>query len=410
VRHLRAVGHEVEVVVLEDAAHGDPGSTQEARVARLRETGAAVHLVPSRAGELYAEMAPGAGQRLRRAAAPSEPELFPQLLDADAVAALVRGLEPDVAYVYHWEALAASRGLRGTVPRLATVVDLPQLSALYRWRRTPGRLSKDGLSRLLWLQGRVRRLPPLMVTLLNECEASGNFAAHHAAWLRRRGARDCQYFRTPIDDLAGPGWRSRRRRDNGRPRILLIGHLRGISTLEGLDVFAAEVLPRLEQKLAPDGFEVRIAGGYEAPEHFARAFDRPSVRLLGHLEEPAEEFEGADALLVPTSIPLGTRVRILSAWSFGCPVVAHESNAQGIPELAHDRNALLARGGDSLADAVLRLVGDSDLQARHEDDGRRTYEDFFAPAPAAGRIEETLLALAGARDSRVAAGASAAGS
>jgi Glycosyl transferases group 1 len=397
VRHLLATGHEVEVIVLGEAAHGDPGSTQEARVAGLRETGAGVHLVHSRAGEVFTEMPTRATQRLRRVAAPSELELFPQLLDADAVAALVSGLQPDAAYVYHWEALAASRRLGGAVPRLATVVDLPHLSSLYRWRATPGRLSRDGLSRMLWLQGRLRRLPRLMVTLLNECEASGNFAAHHAAWLRRRGAHDCQYFRTPIEDLAGSDWSSARRRSGGGPpRILLIGHLLGVSTLEGLDVFASEVLPRLERELGPEGFEVRLAGGYEVPPHLARALDRPSVRLLGHLEEPAGEFLGADALLVPTSIPLGTRVRILSAWSFGCPVVAHESNAQGIPELAHDKNVLLGRNPGELADALLTICRDPGLQERLGLAGRRLYEQAFAPPVAAARIEQALTGISAA--------------
>jgi glycosyltransferase involved in cell wall biosynthesis len=249
-------------------------------------------------------------------------------------------------------------------------------------------------------------MPRLLVRLLNECEASGNFAAHHAAWLRRRGASGCEYYRTPIQDSPGDDWlaaRQRHQRGGGRLRLLLIGHLRGVSTLDGLDVIASGVLPRLERTLGADGFEVRIVGGYDPPPHLQAALDRPSVRFLGHLEHPDEEFAAADALLVPTAIPLGTRVRIISAFSFGCPVIAHQANALGIPELVDGANVLLGRSGEELAQATTRVAGDAELQRRLENAGRATYERFFAPSVAAARIEETLRRIAGARRTRAGA-------
>jgi glycosyltransferase involved in cell wall biosynthesis len=398
VGHLLASGHEVGVVVLHGDRIDDPGARLEERVEALRALGADVRLVPSRADGVVDGLAGDPRARLRRAWRPPDVELVPHLVDADAVAEAVEETGAEVVYAYHWEAVAATRGLRGRIPRFATVVDLPQLSAWYRWRATPGRFGRAGLSRLVWLQARVRALPPLLVELLEECEAAGNFAAHHAAWLRRRGASGCAYYRTPIEDRPGERWREARDRHprGGAPRLLLIGHLRGASTLDGLDLFANGVLPRLERELGENGLEVRLAGGYELPERLRQALSRPSVHLLGHLERPDDEFSGADALVVPTSIPLGTRVRILSAFSFGCPVVAHEANAEGIPELADGENALLGRSADDLAAAVLRLVRDRALARRLEGGGRGAYERHFAPAVAAAAVESTLRALAGA--------------
>jgi glycosyltransferase involved in cell wall biosynthesis len=395
VRHLLARGHTVGVVALLDRSHEDPGTGFDERVAELRALGADVRVVPSRSGELFERMTPGLRARLRRSLEPTDTELFPSLLDAETVSDAVVDLAPDVVYAYHWEAVAATRPLRGRLPRLATVVDLPQLSLLYRWRSRPSKLGRASLAHLLWLQGRLRRQPRLMVELLNECEAAANFAAHHADWLRRRGAR-CDYVRTPVEDRPGARWRELRgaARDDGPPRLLLIGHLRGISTQDGLDVFARSVLPRLEAALGRDGFEVRLAGGYQAPPHLDAALRRPSVRFLGHLRDADGEFAGAHALVVPTSIPLGTRVRILTAFSFGCPVVAHDANARGIPELAHCDNVLLARDGPELADGFLRVARDAELRRRLEARGRETYERFFAPAVAAGRIEDILAHIA----------------
>jgi glycosyltransferase involved in cell wall biosynthesis len=399
VRHLLDKSHTVGVVLLLDESHDDPGSAVEQRIAELRALGIDVRHVRSRAGELYEQMDADLRSRLARIWQPRDVELFPTSLDASAVAAAVEELAPDVAYVYHWEALAATRTLRGRVPRLATVVDLPQLSLFYRWRSRPGKLGRAGLAHLLWLQGRLRRQPRLMVDLLNECEASANFAAHHAEWLRRRGAGECLYLRTPIEDRPGSGWRAARTNRGPRelPRLLLIGHLRGISTQDGLDVLARSVLPRLEEELGAEGFEARLAGGYAAPPELRAALDRPPVRLLGHVSHPDEEFAAADALVVPTSIPLGTRVRILSAFSFGCPVVAHDANARGIPELEHEDNVLLGNTGRELADAFLRVARDRDLQRRLETRGRETYERFFAPRVAAAEIERILGRIAATR-------------
>jgi len=398
VRYLLEQRHGVGVVVLLDKAHEDPGTGFDQRLADLRALGVEVRVVSSRSGELYERMNVDLRSRLGRIWRPSDEELFPALTDARSVAAAVAELAPDVAYVYGWEAVAATRTLRARIPRFATVVDPPHLSLLYRWRARPSRLGRDAITGLIRLQGRLRHQPRLMVELLNECEASANLAAHHAAWLRKRGAAGCEYLRTPVEDRPGSGWRdARERRSDNRPRLLLIGHLRGISTQDGLDLFAESVLPRLEAALGPDGFEARLAGGYEAPLDLRAALDRPSVRFLGHLRQPDEEFSAAVGLVVPTSIPLGTRVRIISAFSFGCPVVAHEANAKGIPELSDGDNVLLGRSGAELADGFVHLVRDAELRERLGTRGRETYERFFAPPIAGARVEDTLRRISLAR-------------
>ena len=400
VRHLVAVGHDVHVVAVlgEEPADGD--AELDRRVRNVVASGAHVALLRSGAARLFETMESNLAARVRRAVSPSDEELFPHLRDAAALRGQVEALAPDVLLAYHWDAVAASRGLRGVVPRFAAVVDLPHLSALYRWQATPGRLSKRGLERLVWLQARLRRMPRLLVALLNECEASADFAAQHAAWLQKRGADRCEYLRTPIEDRASehPVAARAGSRAGERPRLLLIGHLRGISTLEGLDLFARGVLPRLEQALGPNGLEVRLVGDHEPPPHLRAALSRPNVRFVGHVERAADEFEAADALIVPTPIRLGARVRILTAFSHACPVVAHEANALGIPELVHGDNVLLGATAADLGGAAVRLLEDESLRRTLALRGRETYERFFAPAVAAAALEERLRAIAADRE------------
>ena len=221
--------------------------------------------------------------------------------------------------------------------------------------------------------------------LLNECAARGAFAAHHAKWLRDRGAAGCLYLHTPVPD-PGPVERA----EPEPPRILLVGHFKGVVTLEGLELFARHVLPALERELGAEGFEVRIAGGYAPPPELARLLDRPSVRLLGHVEEAGPEFRRAHVMLVPNSIPLGIRVRIVTAFSYGTCVVTHNANRQGIPELEHDMNALVGGSPAELVRETLRALGDGQLRRRIGMCGREAYDRDFRPDVSVGRIADVL--------------------
>lgn len=395
ISYLLSQGHEVAVCALHDREYLDPtGAAAEDRVEALRALGAQVVAIPSRSADFFRSLPSSLDDRLRRAWRPADEELYPHLVDAEIVREAVEELEPEAVFVYHFEALAASRALRA-FPRFAAVGDPSHLPPLYRWRQAARRPSLGTLRSLVRLQALLRNQPRLMARLLNECQAAGAFAAHHAEWLRRRGVAGCRYLRTPVPDEAGPQWRETRDRlaTNERPRILLLGHLAGVVTLNGLEIFAREVLPALERALGADGFEARIVGGFEPPPELRAALARPAVRFAGHREDPSDEFASADVLLVPNSIPLGVRVRVIAGCSHGCCVVTHRANTLGIPELGHGDNALIGTSGRELARHVLRALADRELRARLEEGARATYERYFAPAVAAARIAETLEEL-----------------
>lgn len=383
---LVAGGAEVAVVVLEDPLPFDPtGVAVETREQKVRALGAEVVRVVSSGSDYFRARPRALSDRLRRAWRPRDEELFPTLVDADVVRAAVEPLEPDVAFVYHHEMLAASRTL--TLPRFAAVGDPPHLPALYRFRALLPRPA--AFRRVVFLQAQLRHQPRVFAQLLRACEASGAFAAHHAAWLRRRGVPGCEYLCTPVPD---PGHGAPR--PGEKPRLLLVGHMKGIVTLNGLRLFGDAILPRLEQAWGVDGLEVRLIGGYDPPPDVARLLDRPSVRLLGHVEDPGDEFRSAHVVLVPNAISLGVRVRIVTAFSYGACVVSHTANAAGIPELEHGSNALLGGSAVALARAVVDAVEDDELRLRLGRGARETFERCFAPSVAVGHIAATLERVA----------------
>ena len=328
------------------------------------------------------------GSRVRRIWRPESDELYPTLRDSHAVQAAVARLGADAVLVYGFEALAAS--VEVEAPRFAATSDPPHL-ALWgrtwrRWRseRRPLRAARESIG----VQSTLRAHPRLAVRLLRDCEAVGAFGHHHAEWLRGLGL-PCGYYRTPIAD---PGPRPAPHSD-GRPTILLVGHLRGTATLDGLRVFG-RMLPYLDAALGRDGFEVRIVGGYDPPPELAPLLEHPAVRLHGFVPDVEAEFRAADVLLVPVSIMLGVRVRVLTGFSYGSCIVTHAANAYGIPELEHKQNALLGSSPQTLAEQVVRAVGEAELRVRLGAGARSTYERYFTPAAAGAALAETLERIA----------------
>lgn len=177
-----------------------------------------------------------------------------------------------------------------------------------------------------------------------------------------------------------------------------IGHLQGIATLAGVELLANEVLPQLKKSLPPDSFEIHLVGGFfeTMPAELQAAMRDPHVRIRGQVTPADEEFLSSNVVLVPTPIDLGIRVRILTAFSFGSCVVAHTSNAKGIPELKDGANALLAADGKGLALACKRIFEDAGLEEEMGRGARATYLSSFSLEAAGGRLCEVMDQLAGA--------------
>jgi glycosyltransferase involved in cell wall biosynthesis len=387
VRELLRTGHRVTVFVLHDPVYYDPAETSmSSRSDHLREIGAEVVLLASGAASAVDDAPRDLRSRVRRALTPGTADLNPHMLDSARLAEAVARAGCEIAFVYHFEALAASRELG--IPRVAGVGDPTHLPLYYRWRDSLP--SRAAFRRSVRVQAYLRRQPRLMGSLLEECASYGTFAAHHAEWFRSHGAPRCEYFRTPMPDLAmPPGQEGCARRPDEPFRILLLGHLRGIVTIDGLRVFA-RALPILDRVLGPDCFVVDIVGGYEPPPGLGRLFDHPSVRRHPHSAHAEEWLRNTDALVVPTSIPLGVRVRIIAAFSAGAAIVTHEANVLGIPELEDGVNALVAASPEAIANCLVRLAHEETLADRLRLGARTTYERFFQPGVAAQAIVERL--------------------
>jgi len=387
-------GHRVTTFTLS----GDDLSERKEPAARLRELGSGLRPISLPVPK------PTAGSRGRARAAfmrqilwPLDDELFPPTDQAEELRAAFAEERVDAGIAFGNEAImASSRGLG--VPLVAIAGDPPGLSRRLRmkyapaapWSWRPEHFVYRLTQMSYWLHADRR-----LLSMLRRFPSVGVLGAQHARWAKTHGV-SAWHARAPVADLGGPNWRERRAASPRppSPTILMIGHLRGATTIAGLHLFAESILPGLTERLGENGFEARIVGGYEPPSNLREKLGHPAVRLLGQISPPDNEFLSADVMLVPTPVKIGQRTRILTAMSFGCCVVAHSANRLGIPELADGENTLLADDGPGLVDALVRALRDDDLRARLGTGGRRTYESTSIPERAAARVVKALEEVA----------------
>lgn len=404
VRALIRSGHQVCVISLFDVTDGNPYlNSRGQQEAALRREGAEVVVIEYEMASLVGVRDSGPIAKINRwigricKGSDGVAYLMPWVKLAEKVRAILKGREFDGFLCYHFDALAAVSPL-GLSPVMAAVGDLWHLPGYFRWRACSFSLAKYSTQGLkVALESMIAQRA--MTTLLETTHAYGAFAGHYTEWLKAHGSPNALYLRTPVPDVVGPKWEMLRKearasRMSQKYRVLVIGDLATTSTSSGLRSVAHAVLPHLVAEFGEDGFELRLVGGGAPTRDIAQALQKPYVCFAGRVVPADPEFIAADVMMVPTDIPLGIRVRIITAWSFGCPVVAHRANASGIPEMQDGENSLLADTDTQLAEAVSSVLRDDALKKRLSQGGRHTFERDFSEAVAGQAIVDELSRVA----------------
>lgn len=177
---------------------------------------------------------------------------------------------------------------------------------------------------------------------------------HEAALLRER----CAGGRLEaIQPALFAAQRPRERRFDGRPTFLLLGSLRHplyrASVLqfmaEAMDAIVA-AMPEVRILIVGEGADAELRASCEA-----RA---PHVELLGFVDDIAPLFGSACALLVPSIVGGGLRMKALTAMFHGLPIISTSAGIDGIPLmdrdsfLREDRIALFAEPMQRLCEPV----------------------------------------------------------
>jgi polysaccharide biosynthesis protein PslH len=125
--------------------------------------------------------------------------------------------------------------------------------------------------------------------------------------------------------------------------------------------FSTEVLP-LIRRASRQPIRVMIVGTGVTPV-IRQLSNLPEVELIGPVPDVAPWYGQADAAIIPVRAGGGTRIKVLEAFCYECPVVSTSIGIEGIAVRAEE-HVLIGDTPEALAEQCLRLMADPALAAR----------------------------------------------
>ena len=155
--------------------------------------------------------------------------------------------------------------------------------------------------------------------------------------------------------------------------LIYIGSMDWYPNEDAVAFFTDEVLPRIQEKVPDVAFS--IVGGNPSTR-VQKLAEREGVVVTGRVPEIKPYFAEATVFVVPLRIGSGTRLKILEALAMGKAIVSTTVGAEGL-DLRDGEEIFIADEPIAFADAVTRLLTDSELRRRMGESGRvRVERDY----------------------------------
>jgi glycosyltransferase involved in cell wall biosynthesis len=102
--------------------------------------------------------------------------------------------------------------------------------------------------------------------------------------------------------------------------------------------------------------------------------------------------ESADIVIVPLRIGSGTRLKILEAMAMSKPVVSTSIGCEGL-DVTSGENIVIADAPEDFANAVLKLMNDSQERTRIAESGRKLVEEKYSWEFIERNLAELIMSL-----------------
>ena len=155
--------------------------------------------------------------------------------------------------------------------------------------------------------------------------------------------------------------------------LIYIGSMDWYPNEDAVGFFVDEVLPLIQEKVSNVTFS--IVGGNPSAR-VRKLAEREGVVVTGRVPEIKPYFAEATVFVVPLRIGSGTRLKILEALAMGKAIVSTSVGAEGL-DLRNGEEIFIADEPTAFADAVTRLLMDSELRRRIGENGRARVEQDY---------------------------------
>ncbi|HMN63293.1 MAG TPA: glycosyltransferase family 4 protein, partial [Anaerolinea sp.] len=172
---------------------------------------------------------------------------------------------------------------------------------------------------------------------------------------------DCAYYRQECEVEPEPD------------TLIFNGSITYSVNFDAAAYFIEQILPLIQTKRP----QVRLLiTGKVTPALIQALPQNSGVDFTGFLEDIRPTLFRAWANVVPLTIGGGTRLKILEAMAAGLPVISTSIGAEGL-EVEPGKNILLADQPEAFAQAVLDVLGDSELRNQLAQNGRKAVETRY---------------------------------
>ena len=164
--------------------------------------------------------------------------------------------------------------------------------------------------------------------------------------------------------------------------VVFFGLLSYVPNVDGVLQFLQEIWPRIVKKIPAARFKI-IGGG--APPSL-QALAGPKIELTGFVPDLRPHLAEAALVVVPLRLGGGTRLKIVESMAMGKAIVSTTLGAEGI-DAVPGQDILIEDEPVAFADAVIRLLGDSEHAARIGRSARKLAVGQYSWSEAARSLE-----------------------
>ncbi|HYE71980.1 MAG TPA: TIGR03087 family PEP-CTERM/XrtA system glycosyltransferase [Blastocatellia bacterium] len=179
--------------------------------------------------------------------------------------------------------------------------------------------------------------------------------------------------------------------DPNAPRIVFTGAMDYYPNVDAVCYFAQEVFPKIREQL-PNAQFLIVGSGPTQPVLQLKTI--PGVIVTGRVHDVRPYLAAATVCVIPLRIARGIQNKALEAMASGRAIIATPEVVAGIGNVRHEEHLLIAQKTDELTEAVLRIITDTDLRHRLEQQGREFVEREYDWKPLMERLAEMVESIA----------------